>query len=302
MWQVVEKINIFISLFRYLLSSTLYHLVLFQIKMSSSKSRKLKGFKTSWLEKTLKDCDCENQLRCDCEATVAVKNCFTADPSNLLNAKCLICPKTPRLPFGRTFNIAEGFYAIQRHSNTKDHRKCFKANTGENRNVAEQISIQAAIHNQEELTEKTRQDKNQLLKSQILFSNFIHSHGLPSPTFTCFGELVDEIFPDSDIAKRWAGSSGEGMKRTKGDYFLTHGIHPHLHQMLVETLRTTFFCLNIDESSVNQETQLDIYVSFPRGDQIVKEHLTTISLEEGTHAEDIDHAIFSYLDSSPFST
>lgn len=74
-------------------------------------------------------------------------------------------------------------------------------------------------------------------------------------------------------------------------------IHPHLHEKLVETLRTTFFCLNIDESSVNKATQLDINCSFPRGDQIVKEHLTSISMEEGTKAEDIDHAIFAYLDS-----
>jgi hypothetical protein len=51
------------------------------------------------------------------------------------------------------------------------------------------------------------------------------------------------------------------MRRNKGDYFLTHGLHPHLQELLVKTLRSNFFSLNFDESAVNKTSQLDLNVS-----------------------------------------
>jgi hypothetical protein len=41
---------------------------------------------------------------------------------------------------------------------------------------AQQINIQNALRNQEELSEKDRSEKSQLLKSQILFSNLVRNH------------------------------------------------------------------------------------------------------------------------------
>ena len=265
--------------------------------MGTPKSRKLKAFLPGWNDKFLKDCECDYSLRCDCSETTPVKKWFTADQTNVQNAKCLACPPTHKMPFGQTFSIAEGFSAIQKHASRKGHRSNMKKDRDVELGRAEQISIMTAMKNQETLTEKSRKEEHQLLKSQIMFSNFVHAHGLPSEVFTCFSELVPHLFPDSPIAKRWGGISGEGMRKTKGDYFLTHGVYPHLQNELVEHLRENFFSINIDESSVNNKTQLDVNVSFVRDSKAVKENLTTISLEKGTSAEEVKDAVFSYLDS-----
>ena len=205
--------------------------IYFRSFTSMSKSRKLKAFLPVWTDKFLKDCDCEHKIHCDCPETIPVKDWFTADPSNVLNAKCLCCPKTTKMPFGRTFSIAEGFSAIQKHAKTKDHITSMKKkNESEGRDQMEQISIFAAMKNQEELNEKSRKETNQLLKSQIMFSHFVHAHGLPSESFTCFSELVPDLFPDPDS-------------------------------------------------------------------DAMKENLTTISMDEGTSAEEVKEAVFSYLDS-----
>ena len=101
-----------------------------------------------------------------------------------------------------------------------------------------------------------------------------HSHGLPSSFFTCFAELAPQLFPDSEIARLWGISRGKhGLRATKADYFGTEGIAPFLHEELVELLRKNYFSLNLDESSVNSKTQLDLNVSlnsdgFPGGRNI----------------------------------
>ena len=139
----------------------------------------------------------------------------------------------------------------------------------------EQMNIEDAFRNQEELTEKERCEKSQLLKSQILFTNFVHNHLLPSEIFTCFAELAPRLFPDSNIARRWS-QSNQSMRRSKGDYFLTHGLHPHLQKILVETLQTNFFSLNFDESAVNKTSQLDLNVIFVKNKKAVKQNLTIL--------------------------
>ena len=104
-----------------------------------------------------------------------------ADPGSSQNAKCLLCPHSFRMPFGRVFSIGEGFCAIEKHSKTKKHVEAFE-NRRENNEEPEpeQINIEDAFRNQEALTEKERREKSQLLKSQILFSNFVRTHLLKS--------------------------------------------------------------------------------------------------------------------------
>ena len=121
-----------------------------------------------------------------------------------------------------------------------------------------QLSITAALRNQKELTEKVRKESENLLRSQIKFTNFVHSHGLPSTIFTCFAQLAPTLFPDSKIAERWGGLGRDGMRRTKGDYFLMNGIAPFLKEELVENLRKFFFSISVDESLVNKKTELDL--------------------------------------------
>ena len=104
-------------------------------------------------------------------------------------------------------------------------------------------------------------------------------------TFTCFAEIVPTLFPDSKIAQRWGGHGRDGMRHTKGDYFLTEGIAPFLKSELVENLKTTFFSVSVDESSVNKKTELDVNVSYWRNkERIVKQNLT-LSVPEGTSAQ-----------------
>ena len=252
--------------------------------------RKVKSFLTHWLERTVDD--------------IPVKSWCTSDPQNVQNAKCLLCPPTDKMPFGRTFNCGEGFTAIEKHYKTKTHLEAVAAQLGREASGElnpRQLDIGKAIRNQEKITEKVNADKNQLLKSQILFTNLVHNHLLPSDFFTCFAKIAPKLFPDSNIAKLWSESS-EGMRRTKGDYFLTHGLHPYIHNNLVEYLRSNKFSLNFDESSVNKTSQLDLNVSFIKDSSTVKQNLTSLSMEKGTSAEEIVNVVFGFLDSNVIPT
>ena len=72
----------------------------------------------------------------------------------------------------------------------------------------EQIDTGTALRNQEEANTRKNTENRQLLEGQILFSN------LSSSAFSCFGDLVARIFPDSNIARRWSGTV-DGMRKTK---------------------------------------------------------------------------------------
>ena len=248
--------------------------------------RKTKSFIAEWLNRKVED--------------IQVKTWCTSDPNNHQNAKCLLCPPSTKMPFGRTFSICEGFTAIVKHFKTKTHQDAM-SNKADSEALGNpeprQIDIEKAIKNQEELSEKENYEKSQLLKSQILFANLVHNHLLPSDIFTCFAELAPKMFPDSNIAKKWA-ESNESMRRTKGDYFLTHGLHPHIQNILVEALRSNFFSLNFDESAVNKTSQLDLNVSFIKEKNAVKQNLTTLSMDKGTSAREIVDVVVEFFESN----
>ena len=75
------------------------------------------------------------------------------------------------MPFGILLNIGEGFTATDEHFTTKTHPMAMET-LGDDEAIDEpqQINIQKALRNQEELSEKDISEKSQLLKSQILFS------------------------------------------------------------------------------------------------------------------------------------
>ena len=66
---------------------------------------------------------------------------------------------------------------------------------------------------------------------------------------------------------------------------------PHQLQKLINKLSKSFFSLNFDETSINLKSQLNINVSYLSGDVIVKENLTTISMDSGTTAQEIVDAV-----------
>lgn len=232
---------------------------------------------------------------------IPVSDWCTADPSDKFKGKCLCCPAGLQ-PFGLTFSTKEGFSAVEKHARSLKHRENFQVKANRDREDGEgfeQIDIEAALKNQEELNKRKNTENVQLLKGQTLFANFIHTHGLPSSCFTCFGALAKRIFPDSKIAKRWSGSK-DGMRQTKGDYYLTHGLYEFHHQNFVKTLKNTYFSINIDESSVNRKSQLDINVSYIDKEtrEACKQNFTTISMEKGTTAPEIVDALVLEFDSS----
>ena len=230
---------------------------------------------------------------------ILVSTWCTADPSDNQKAKCLSCPAGPQ-PFGLTFSVKEGFTAVTKHAKSAKHKDNFKHGDEEaNEEGFEQLDMETALRNQEDLNKRKNSENRQLLEGQILLSNFVHAHGLPSSCFTCFGDLAHRIFPDSSIARRWSGSK-DGMRQTKGDYFLTHGVYDYHHQKLINTLKNSFFSINIDESSVNRKSQLDVNVSYVDTEkkESCKRNFTTISMEKGTSAQEIVDALVMEFDSS----
>ena len=247
------------------------------------------SFQTSWLDKETED-------------GIRVGDWCVEDPRDRTRAKCLSCPAGLLEPFGKTFSVKEGFIAVMKHAGTDKHVKHFRPGGQGNNNNGdgfEQIDIEAALRNQEEANKRKNTENRQLLEGQILFSNFVHSHSLPSSAFSCFGDLAARIFPDSNIARRWSGTK-DGMRTTKGDYFLTHGVYDYHHQNLINILKCTFFSINIDESSVNKKSLLDVNVSFldTEKKESCKRNFTTISMEKGTTASDIVDAIISEFEAS----
>lgn len=250
-------------------------------RTGAGKGHKVTKFVPSWLEKDIKG--------------VPVKTWLTADPQNPQKGKCLICP--PNTPFGRIFDISEGFTAITSHNKGLKHQERLATNQPEiNHNDGPgQVFIEQAFQNQEKATKKHREQEEQVLEGQILFSNYMHFHGVPSKMFTCFAEIAPRLFPDSEVAKKW-NTGKMGMRASKGDYFASYGIYPHLQEELVEILRTCYFSINFDESSVNKETNLDVNVSYWKGSRVLKSNYTIITMMEGTSAEEIVNGIISKLD------
>ena len=163
---------------------------------------------------------------------------------------------------------------------------------------ARQLSIKQAVRNQEEISEADRKRSHQLQVSQLLWSNSLHYHGLPSSFFDCSAELFPQMFPDSKLAADWAKKGGTGMHNTKGDCIATHGIFPHNREILVKKLQKSFFSLNFDESSILEKSQLDINVSYLDGYEVRKQNLSTVSLEGGTTAQEIVDAVTNEIETN----
>ena len=179
-----------------------------------AKSYKVKTFKPEWLEDYLDG--------------VQVKTWLTADPTAPNRARCLVCPAPASSPSGfSSFSIGEGVSAIKTHSKTNKHQKASEdRDLNRNQIPAKQMRIEQSLQNQGEINKIHRKEEEQILRGQILLSNMLHSHGVPSCVFTCFAKQAPTIFPDSPIAKKWA-TGKTGFRATKGDYFATHGIYPH---------------------------------------------------------------------------
>ena len=273
---------IFVLYFLYLVSEARFKMS--PPKKKPKKSYKVKVFKPEWLEDYLDG--------------VQVKSWLTADPTSPNRARCMVCPAPANSLSGFcSFSIGEGFSAIKTHGKSQKHQKA-EENKDQNRNEippAKQMRIEQSLKNQEEMNKAHRKQEDQILKGQILLSNMLHSHGIPSKIFTCFAEQAPKIFPDSPIAQKWA-TGKTGFRSTKADYFATHGIYPHQLQKTIENLRSKFFSINFDETSINGESQLAVNVSYPIEGNMLKENLITIDMKAGTTAEEIVEIVLGKLE------
>ena len=137
--------------------------------------------------------------------------------------------------------------------------------------------------------------KKNVLNAQVKFTALVAHHNIPIKFNTCFSDTVRELFPDSETAKMWS-TQNYGMRETKGDYFVSHGIAKFQQEELVAILRKSFFSLNFDESSINKKTELDVNVSYVKKDRVVKTNFRIVEMKGNTSAEDIVGAVFEALD------
>ena len=93
--------------------------------------------------------------------------------------------------------------------------------------------------------QRQEEEELQFLKAEALFVQFVAEHNLPFRTGDHFTKLVKQMFPDSNIAKRFHCS------RTKTSVLVRYVNGSFSHDQVVERLTTTpiFFSLLVDESN-----------------------------------------------------
>ena len=220
-------------------------------------------------------------------------------PKDPARAVCKMCRESNGRQF-KTFSIKEGYSAVTTHAKGKNHKENIANDTDLNQNDGpEQITMEEAVKNLEKKNEEADQLEANLLAAQTMWSFSVHSHGLPSEFFTCSNKIFPKMFPDSAIAKLWAK---KGLARSNGDCFGTHGLFPFLSEELVKNIKDSpGYSINFDESDELKRSQLNINISFIKDDKVKKAHFTTISMEDGTKAEEIKDAVVKALESSDIS-
>ena len=121
-----------------------------------------------------------------------------------------------------------GKWDVKQHG-LSDKHKSNEENTKVNRTVADMF--------------KPAAEKNDTLKSEVLFTNFLVEHNLPFLIADHFTELVPHMFPDSAIAKKFS------CKRTKTTMIVTNAIAPYYDNEVTRLCQNEKFCLMVDESN-----------------------------------------------------
>ena len=247
-------------------------------------NRVVENFLSSWLDKNIE----------------GVKNniWLESNPNVKGEARCKLC----RTALGekKVIKVAEGYSAITKHASGSKHKSNLaKVQTDPEHNlfeaVPQQIGLEEAFNNARNKNHEDEERKAKLLKAQIKFAAMVAHHNIPSSFNSCFSDCVSELFPDSEVAKLWH-SREFGMRETKGDYFISHGVAKFQYEELVNIMKTNFFSLNFDESSMNKKTELDINVSFVKQDRVVKTNFRVVEMTGSTTAAAIVDAVFEALD------
>ena len=79
--------------------------------------------------------------------------------------------------------------------------------------------------------------------AEVLFSAFVAEHNLPFAVADHFTDLCQHMFPDSEIAKKFA------CRRTKTTHIINRAIAPSFDSKVTEACKTEKFSIMVDESN-----------------------------------------------------
>ena len=119
-----------------------------------------------------------------------------------------------------------GRFDLNKHADTKAH----KANVNKTESTPK-------------LTTMFSTGPDKVTKAEVLFAYFVAEHNLPLLVADHFTELVKEMFPDSEIAKKFA------CKRTKTTHIINSAIAPAFDDTVTNLCKTEKFSVMMDESN-----------------------------------------------------
>jgi len=128
-------------------------------------------------------------------------------------------------------SVASGaLYDVKRHSNSVGHKKAVDAQKS-SKSIANFIPKAKA-----ELEHCT-------IVAETLFANFIAEHNIPFSVADHFSELSYKMFPDSEIAAKFA------CKKTKCTQIVKRAIAPSLYDEVIKNCQENAFSILCDEST-----------------------------------------------------
>lgn len=173
--------------------------------------------------------------------------------SDPYKAFCKVCSK----------DMIAGLSELKKHQKTKKHRdKAAAVKT--TRPITEMVVTDT-------LTEKVQ-------RAEIKIATFVVEHHLPFQIMDHLSDLVTNIFPDSEVAKKFQ------CKHTKSRCIIKHVVGDHFRSLLVEKLRNTLFSIIIDESTDISSTKLlAIVVRFfcDKGKSVKSQFLKLLKVTKG---------------------
>jgi len=132
------------------------------------------------------------------------------------------------VPCNTHFSIAHsGHYDIMQHSKGEKHSSN-TSSTQYTRKVQDMFK---------------KQDKDDVLKAEVLFTAFVAEHNIPFLVADHFTKLVKEMFPDSDIAKKFS------CMRTKTTHIMNRALAPSFDDEVTKLCQNEKFSVMIDESN-----------------------------------------------------
>ena len=234
-------------------------------------SRKVKRFKSSWLDESVDG----TKVRLWCRP----------DPSNPQRAQCLLCPDT-------SFNIGEGFTAIRAHSNRKKHQDQLKASQTdpEFQPPKQQMNMEEGLRKMEEARQEDARRFEEALVAETKMVAAYMFHGCSGPLFDCGAELFPKIFKKCEVTKKWK------LRRTKASYIAVHGLAPWFKGRIIQAMQLRPYSCNFDESTVNGKSQVALSVAYLTSELLVERRcLAVIEVKEGTSGQEMANLVLEEL-------